>query len=325
MGMEKTSKPFDNGAKRLIKISAQELLDWFAPGARFTGQFSEQFHCVEIEADAMIEARCNGLSEIVHFEFQSGPDPDMAQRLLEYYTLAYGRYRCSVRCYVIYLRKSGTPPQSPLIRVDSNGQEVLRFHFYVILLWKIPHRVILDQNKWKLFPLVPLMDGGARLEVIEEIITRLLPMRDTIVGRDLLTVTSLFASLAFTAPKDKEWCKRRFAMLKDIFEGTPQHQYYKDLVRDEVESLVREEVSAEVRAQALEEERRARLREERELLLMIVKAHFPTLTRLAKTQAELIKDVAVMKEVLGKVGTAQTTEEAKNALVSWLLNDEAEV
>jgi hypothetical protein len=186
--MEKTTKPFDNGSKRLIMISAQELLDWFVPGARFTGQFSEQFHSVEIEADAMIETRCNGLHEFVHFEFQSGPDPDMAQRLLEYYVQAYGRYRCSIRCFVIYLRKGGTPPPSPLIRTDSNGKEVLRFYFYVIELWKIPHRDILDRGRLKLFPLVPLMDGGARREVIEEIITRLLPERDTIKGKELLNV-----------------------------------------------------------------------------------------------------------------------------------------
>ena len=39
--------------------------------------------------------------------------------------------------------------------------------------------------------------------------------RDTINGKDLLTLTSLFASLAFKAPEDKEWCKRRFAILRN--------------------------------------------------------------------------------------------------------------
>jgi hypothetical protein len=133
-------------------------------------------------------------------------------------------------------------------------------------------------------------------------------------------LTSLFASLAFKAPEDIAWCERRFAVLKDIFEGTAQHQYYLDLARDQVEPQIRAEVLAQVR----EEERQARLQEERELLLMIVQARFPKLIRLAKTQARLIEDVAVMKEILSKVGTAQTTEEAKNALVSWLLSDDAE-
>jgi hypothetical protein len=129
-------------------------------------------------------------------------------------------------------------------------------------------------------------------------------MRDTIVGKDLLTLTSLFAGLAFTAPEDKEWCRRKFAMLKDIFEGTPQHQYYLDLARDQVE-------------QAL-------LQVHRKSLLMIVQTRFPTLIKLAKEQVRQIKDLTVMVEVMGKVGAAQTTEEATDALLSWLPSDDAE-
>src|SRR5438105_954191 len=121
-------------------VSSQDLLDWLSPGSQFVGQLSEQFHSVEIEADAMIETRCNGLREIVHFEFQSGSDPDMAQRLLEYYIQAYRRYRCPVRSYVLYLRKSGMLPTSPLIRAYGDGKEFLRFHFEAVSLCDIPHR-----------------------------------------------------------------------------------------------------------------------------------------------------------------------------------------
>jgi hypothetical protein len=44
----------------------------------------------------------------------------------------------------------------------------------------MPHREWLDLDCKGLFPLVPLMRGGARREVVEEIITRLEPVRDTI-------------------------------------------------------------------------------------------------------------------------------------------------
>ena len=60
---ENPPKPYDSGSKRLLAISAQALLDLFAPGLRFTGQFSEQFHSDEIEADAMIETDRNGQRE----------------------------------------------------------------------------------------------------------------------------------------------------------------------------------------------------------------------------------------------------------------------
>jgi predicted transposase YdaD len=322
--MGETAKPFDNGSKRLLAISGQALLDWIAPSARFTGQFSEQFHSVEIEADAMIETDCNGQREFVHFEFQSGSDPDMTQRLLEYYIQAYRRYRCSIRSYVLYLRKSGELPVSPLIRTHSNGKEFLHFHFETIPLCDISHREILDQDRQKLFPLVPLMDGGASHKVIDEIIDGLLPLRDKMYGKELLNLTSLFSGLAFKAPEDKVWVRRRFDMLKDIFEESFQHQYYKDLVRDEVLPEVRKEVRAQEREKGREEGRQELLIALHKSLRMIVQARFPTLTQLAKTQSRHIKDVTIMNEVLGKVGAAQTIEEAMNVLLNCLPSDDTE-
>jgi hypothetical protein len=168
------------------------------------------------------------------------------------------------------------------------------------------------------------MDGGARHKVIDEIIERLLPLRDKMDGKELLNLTSLFSGLAFKAPEDKVWIRRRFAMLKDIFEESSQHQYYKDLVRDEVLPEVREEVRAQALEEGREEERQAHLKAQRKLLPIIVQSRFPELTRLAKTQARLIKDVAVIEEVMAKMCIAKTLEEASNALASWLPSDDAE-
>src|SRR5437762_4520670 len=117
--MDAPNKPFDNGSKRLVAICAQDLLDWLAPGARFTGQFSEQFQSAEIEADAMMETYNNNEREFVHFEFQSSYDANMSRRMLKYAVLAHDRYECPIRSYVLYLRRSGTPPETPLILKHS--------------------------------------------------------------------------------------------------------------------------------------------------------------------------------------------------------------
>jgi hypothetical protein len=81
------------------------FFDWLIKGAKFTGKFSEKFQSITIEADAMHQAWFCDESIIVHFEIQSGPDRNMAQRLLEYHVLAYRRYQQAVISYVIYLRK----------------------------------------------------------------------------------------------------------------------------------------------------------------------------------------------------------------------------
>jgi hypothetical protein len=113
-------------------------------------------------------------------------------------------------------------------------------------------------------------------------------------------------------------------MLKDIFQGTPQHEYYLELARDEVLPQVRAQVREEIRKEAREEDLQERLKVQRKLLPMIVQSRFPELTRLAKTQARLIKDVAVIEEVMSKVCMAKTLEEASNALASWLPSDDSE-
>jgi hypothetical protein len=181
---ELPSKPYDNGSKRLLALSAQALLDWLSPGSRFTGRFSEQFQSREIEADAMIESYSptNEL-EMVHIEFQSKADPNMSQRMLEYATLAFPRCECPIRSYVLYLRENQEAPQSPLIRRYRNGELYTWFHCTEVHVWQTPHRTMLDQNVPGLLPLVPLMDGGSSREVIEEIITRFTPAHETSCAR----------------------------------------------------------------------------------------------------------------------------------------------
>jgi hypothetical protein len=86
--------------------------------------------------------------------------------MLKYSTLAYGRYKCPIRSYVLYLRENEEPPQSPLIRKYCNGEQFLWFRYEEIHVWNTPHHEMLDQNKQGLFPLVPLMDGGAHRDVV---------------------------------------------------------------------------------------------------------------------------------------------------------------
>ena len=100
-----------------------------------------------------------------------------------------------------------------------------------------------------------------------------------------------------------------------FFEGTPMHEYYKELARKEV---------LQEYEQAYQEERQMHLQIQSNTLLMIVQARFPTLVELAKEQAGQIKVLAIIDEVLGKVGAAQTIEEAEGALLNCQPSDDAE-
>src|SRR5258708_33728208 len=125
---EKQANPYDNGFKRLMRICIQDLLTWFAKDAIWTGNRSKEFQSVTIDADEMHEIIQCGQTALCHIEAQSGPDADMEQRLLEYSVLAHRYYPLPIESHVIYLRDVGSPPESPLIWLSADGNEILRFH-----------------------------------------------------------------------------------------------------------------------------------------------------------------------------------------------------
>jgi hypothetical protein len=185
-----------------------------------------------------------------------------------------------------------------MLRKHRNEKPYLWFSYEEIHVWKTPYHQILDENWQGLFPLVPLMEGGARREVIEELITRFQPVHDTIT-KERLALTRLFASLAF----DKDdvathtWIERRFAMLEEILRDTYIYQHDVAVGR--------------------EQERHARLQDLRDILMGSIQVRFPRLSDLAQKQLELIQDVTVLSALTKKVSTASTQKEARKYLLTW--------
>jgi predicted transposase YdaD len=296
------AKPYDNGMRRLMEICAQDFLDWLNPGAFFTGKMSEKFESVEIEADAMHETILCDKKALVHFEFQSGPDKNMARRLLEYLILAYRRYKCPVTSYVIYLKDSPNIPTPPLVLTRSDGEEILRLNYKVIKVYETPYEVLLAMGLKGLLPVIPLAAGGAKREVIEEVIRRLLPGHDTI-SKELLALVRLFASLAFDKNdvENQEWLQRRFIVLQDIFRDTPAYQYILEEGREEG----REEGIQKGQIEAL-----------RRAVVQIVLQRFPKLVRLAREKVAFAEDSDILLDLIGKLSVAADAENAKQCLLA---------
>jgi len=80
------------------------------------------------------------------------------------------------------------------------------------------------------------------------------------------------------------------------------------------------EMTKESRQEGREEGiREGKLEGLREALLTLVQARFsnPKVTRLAKGQAAIIDDPAILQDLILKVGLAQTLEEAQRDLLEW--------
>jgi predicted transposase YdaD len=292
-------KPWDNGTKRLLDEATQDFFDWLLQGAFFTGQRSQEFESRQFDADIMHEMLFQGEKMQCNIEFQSGPDPNMELRLLEYCVLAYRRYSCPVYTIVVYLKKGGKVAESPFVIAMPDGEEVLRFNFRVIKVYEIPYEEMLARGLLGILPLVPLALDGARREVVEEVIRRLMQSGEP-VRKELLALTRLFASLAFKSQEDQEWLKRRFAMLKDILRDTPAFQQILEEGREEGSAL----------------ERQRRLQSFRPKVLDLVRVRYSELVALAQEKFALIQDVEVLEDLFLKIAIAGSVEDVRKVLLS---------
>jgi len=240
----------------------------------------------QLFADALLEVRLHGTAALVHIEFQTYDDPDMATRLLEYNVLASRQYEhLPVYSYVIYLRKAGEVAVSPLVRGFPTGVDVHHFFFGVIKLWEVPAELFLGTGWTGVLPLVTLTDGGKRPEAVKEMIDQLAFAEEY----DLLAIAEVLGGLVFKTGPELVWFRKRFSMFQDILR----------------ESSVYQEIVEE-----------GRIQEQREMLLKLIQLRFPELEALAKQQSDGITTPEILPSVNFKLLAAQTVEEARQILLS---------
>ncbi len=77
---------------------------------------------------------------ILHFEFQTADDSEMAERMLEYYALLYRKYRLSVKQYVFYIGAGTSQMQSHILH------DALSFRYDLINTSEVNHRLFLNSS-----------------------------------------------------------------------------------------------------------------------------------------------------------------------------------
>ena len=292
---------WDTSTKRLVGENPEHFIKWILPGAEFKEKAQSKplnLNTREREVDALYEILLYGTLCLVHIEFQSFFDGSMAQRMWEYNTLAtfsYNRPTCS---FVIYLKKCEVP-ESLYEWTFPNGEVIHHFHFKVIKLWEISAKMLKQTGLLGIFPLMVLTKDGKRREVVDEVITRL-QQQGGESAKELISLTYIFATLAFENQGDLTWLKRRINQMQDFLQ----------------ESWLYQEIMQKGFDKGIEKEREEELRRQRQLLMTIIHMHFPNITSLAQKQAEAIKDPEVLQGLIFKVLAAETEEEATQGLLA---------
>lgn len=230
---------------------------------------------------------------LLHIEFQTYNDLEMAERLLRYNVLARTEYKLPVVSCVIYLLRDGKVPSSQLIWDSPIGRDVIHFFFESIELGELAPDELLAMEQPGLLPLLPLTRGGTKKEVTEQMFARLQDSEQV----DLLAIGSTLASLVFKREpsSDLEWLHRRLREMHDVLRESP---YYQEILQEG-----REE---------------GKLEGQRELLLALVQARFPEMARLTKKLVTVIDDPASLQDVTIKISMAQTDKEVQQYLLEGI-------
>ena len=315
------AKPWDETMKKFIYARPQDLLDWLKTGGKFlhfepTEVFKPKEEEEPLRADCYLAVEKDGEQGVVHIEVQSGPDDRMDERLLEYnfrFTKNDPLHR-SVSSVVIYLRPVSNPPQPPLERIFLSQRKVIQFDYDSIELAELEAQAFLEQGLPGLLPLLPLTKGGT---AHEKVLTMFEQMQEAATPPDLMAVGAIFASLAYgqNNTAEQSWLERVIQDMYDIVQQTPLYQSWTRAALAEGLEKGLKEGKQQGLEEGLKEGKQQGLEAMRQTLVNVVRARFPRLVSLARTQSAHIDNFDVLDDLILKVSTASKAQEARRFLL----------
>ena len=297
--------PWDSAGKQFLRAIPQHVVSWLIKGAKFVRALPTELKSRNIYADGLYAIQVDGKPALLHIEFQSRRHKIIPERLMEYNVLASSENDwLPVYTFVIYLRKDGEVPTSPLIRRLVGGKENHVFYFEVVEVAKISARSFLQSGLYGLYPLILLTEGGTQPEVVQEMVETLTEERQI----ELLALAYTFGGLVPGSEAYDSWFKRSFAMLDDILE---ESWTYQEIVK---KGLEKGERLGEQRGRELE--RQQRIQEQHQTVMNLMRIRFPELVAFAEPRIEAIKDADVLHTLINQLFAVQTEEEAKQAIIA---------
>lgn len=168
---------------------SRDFASWLLGEAITLTQLSPSELSLEpIRADALILLESDEI--VLHLEFQTEPDPDMAFRMLDYRTRVYRRFPDKeMRQVVIYLKKTN----SDLVQQTAFAIPNTRHEFEVIRLWEVPSEDLMSYSG--LLPLATLGRTTNRVKTLEKVAQRLEVINNRREKSNVTAATGIMAGL----------------------------------------------------------------------------------------------------------------------------------
>ena len=274
-------QPYDSTLKSLLEDQAGEIIPYLVEGAEHEKELSGEALKPPLRADRVFLVRYQEKQHILHIELETGPDSEIAYRLLEYYGILLKKHKKPIISAVLYPFRTSLP-ESPL-RVMSDQEAVLVFHFRVIAFWKLEAQDYLNKHAVSMYALLPTMHA-ADYTVLSRALDE---MKEYYTGRERKLATQLlwfgtFLQRTDTASlEDKLRIEEKMDQFDSLLEQNPYVQKKKEEGREEgeIKALQRSVVN-------------------------IVRKRFPALADLAQQQVAQINKPDVLDYLIAQVSTA---------------------
>ena len=291
------SQPYDRALKSLLGDEVAEILPILLPGSEFVGEQNIEIDRTTIKADLVYNVQYRGNPHILNMELQTDTDNEMAIRMLRYHVGLYDKHRRPVISMVIYPFETSIP-ESPF-RETSGDEELLRFHYRVLPLWKLDAQQFVRDHVVSMYTLLPAMKGASApllLQAIEEMKQR---HKEAQLGHHLVRFRTILRRSGTVSLQDKQEVEDHLDYYDSLLDQDPYIQEQKALER----VLGRNEGIYEGRIQELQQ-----------MLLEVVEERFPSLAGLAQQKVKQTLRPEVLRQTVKLMFAAPDEATARRLL-----------
>jgi predicted transposase YdaD len=288
----------DPVVKFLFEKDREELLRLIGAPVRVVQILDSVLPAGELRTDGLLLVEGEGEKFILHIEFMTCVERNMAERIFFYQSRIFQRYKKPIRSVVVYLTEPS--PQTEIateLRLAVEGRDVTIIRFDVVCLWEIePDRVQFTKHPARL-ALAPLMKGvqANELEELAELATT--GPWDERTKRDLVAMQTLLGGRRFGKDVVSSMV-RRLGMIQDIIEESPLYELARQFGEARGEARGRQEGLEALRNACLE----------------LIKAKAPRLVSIVKEHLTAIADIKQLEKLLFDLGVAQDPEAVQSAI-----------
>jgi hypothetical protein len=275
---------------------AAEIIANLLPGTVLISEENSEIERESLRADLVYGVLHKNLPHTLDMELQSGPDSQMAFRMLQYHVELLLAYRLPVLSVVLYLFESSMP--QPPFEEKSGDELLLMLKYKVIAVWKLDAQKYIQNGIIVMYTFLPAMQGANAallLQAIQEM--------EQFYSREQFA--KHLTRFAYVVEKSTTLSEQNRERMKEEF-----RMEYDSMIDDNW--LVKERI-ARAEQQA---EQRVELRVLKETVIEAVSDEFPPLVELAQQQITQVDRPEELRKLVKLIYKAPDEATAR-----WLLTN----